>query len=258
MRTTPLLLLALIACGGAGEEATTTDATEATTTEGASEQATEATGETSVVDEMLPTKLDKVSYAIGWDIGNSFVRSEISPNTEQVKAGMDAKLSGSEPLMTEEEMRTVIGEFREEQRTAAAEKRKTEAVENASKGEAFLAENGKREGVVTLESGLQYEIIDPGDGPSPSATDRVTTNYRGTLIDGTEFDSSYSRGRPATFPVNGVIKGWTEALQLMKTGAKWKLYVPADLAYGERGSPPKIGPNETLIFEVELIGVDTK
>ncbi|MBW1881669.1 MAG: FKBP-type peptidyl-prolyl cis-trans isomerase, partial [Deltaproteobacteria bacterium] len=212
----------------------------------------------SAVDAALPTQLDKVSYSIGWDIGKSFVEIEPNPNTEQVKAGMDAKLSGSEPLMTEEEMRAVVTEFRKEQRAAKMEKRKTEATENESKGVAFLEENGKREGVITLESGMQYEIITAGAGASPAATDRVTTHYRGTLVDGTEFDSSYSRGRPATFPVNGVIAGWTEALQLMKAGAKWKLYIPGDLAYGERGSPPKIGPNATLVFEVELISVDTK
>jgi FKBP-type peptidyl-prolyl cis-trans isomerase len=256
MRTTPLLLLALIACGGNGEEATTDEATtDAAATEVA---ATEEGEETSAVDAALPTKMDKVSYAIGYDIGNSFVRGEISPNTEQVKAGMDARLSDAEPLMTEEQMRVVVTEFREEQRAAAMEKRKTEATDNESKGVAFLEENGKREGVITLESGLQYEIITAGDGASPAATDRVTTHYRGTLIDGTEFDSSYSRGRPATFPVNGVISGWTEALQLMKAGAKWKLYIPGDLAYGERGSPPKIGPNSALVFEIELISVETK
>jgi FKBP-type peptidyl-prolyl cis-trans isomerase FklB len=126
---------------------------------------------------------------------------------------------------------------------------------NKTEGEAFLAANAKKEGVVTLPSGLQYQILTEGQGENPKATDQVTVQYRGTLIDGTEFDSSYSRGQPATFRLNQVIKGWTEALQLMKPGAKWKLFVPAALAYGDKGAGPKIGPNSTLIFEVELISV---
>ena len=132
---------------------------------------------------------------------------------------------------------------------------KKAAQDNINKGKAWLAENKKRTGVVELPSGLQYEVIKEGSGESPKATSTVTTHYAGTLIDGTEFDSSIKRGEPATFAVNGVIKGWTEALQLMKPGAKWKLYIPSDLAYGDAGSPPAIGPGETLIFEVELISV---
>ncbi len=129
---------------------------------------------------------------------------------------------------------------------------------NQKEGAAFLAANKTKEGVVTTSSGLQYKILKQGDGPKPTATDSVVCNYKGTLINGTEFDSSYKRGQPATFPVNGVIKGWTEALQLMPTGSKWQLFVPADLAYGARGAGQDIGPNATLIFEVELLSIQAK
>lgn len=133
--------------------------------------------------------------------------------------------------------------------------RKQQAEENLSQGEAFLAENGKREGVVSLPSGLQYEVIHDGNGETPGNTDTVVTHYRGTLIDGKEFDSSHRRGEPASFPVNRVISGWTEALQLMTVGSKWKLFIPSDLAYGERGAGKVIGPNATLIFEIELLEI---
>ncbi len=131
-----------------------------------------------------------------------------------------------------------------------------EAAANKAKGKAFLAENGAREGVETTSSGLQYEILEAGSGPKPSATDTVSVHYRGTLIDGTQFDSSYERGPPATFPLNRVIAGWTEGLQLMPVGSTWNLYLRSDLAYGERGSPPTIGPGATLIFEVKLLGIE--
>ena len=130
------------------------------------------------------------------------------------------------------------------------------ALQNLESGQAFLKSNGKKPGIVTLPSGLQYEIVAPGDGPKPEATDKVKTHYRGTLIDGTEFDSSHQRNEPSVFPVNGVIAGWTEALQLMQVGAKWNLYVPSDLAYKEIGAGNAIGPNETLIFEIELLGIE--
>ena len=130
-----------------------------------------------------------------------------------------------------------------------------QAKENQEQGEAFLAENEKKEGVLTLPSGLQYQVVDAGTGDTPVATDTVVTHYRGTLIDGKEFDSSHRRGEPASFPVNRVIAGWTEALQLMQVGAKWELFIPPNLAYGERGAGREIGPNSTLIFEIELIGI---
>jgi FKBP-type peptidyl-prolyl cis-trans isomerase FklB len=157
--------------------------------------------------------------------------------------------------MTEEEYKATMTALQKEMMEKQADAARKLAEKNKKEGEAFLAENGKKEGVVTLPSGLQYKVIQSGKGKTPKSTDTVETNYRGTLIDGTEFDSSYKRGQTATFPVNGVIAGWTEALQKMKEGDKWQLFVPSNLAYGERGAGREIGPNATLLFEVELIAV---
>ena len=158
-------------------------------------------------------------------------------------------------MLSEEEMRTVMTAFQKEMAAKQAEMMKSQGEKNKKEGEAFLAENKKKEGVKTLASGLQYKVIKEGTGKTPKATDKVSTHYQGTLIDGTEFDSSYKRGEPATFPVNGVIPGWTEALQLMKVGSKWQLFVPSKLAYGEKGAGPIIGPNAVLIFTVELLAI---
>ncbi|MCJ7833279.1 MAG: FKBP-type peptidyl-prolyl cis-trans isomerase, partial [Deltaproteobacteria bacterium] len=169
--------------------------------------------------------------------------------------GFKDALSGAKPLLSEEEMRTVMTAFQKEISEKQAEKTKVLGEKNKKEGETFLAENKKKEGVKILTSGLQYKVVKEGTGKKPKATDKVTTHYQGTLIDGTEFDSSYKRGEPAAFPVNGVIPGWTEALQLMKVGSKWQLFVPSKLAYGERGAGPKIGPNAVLIFTVELLSI---
>jgi FKBP-type peptidyl-prolyl cis-trans isomerase FklB len=158
-------------------------------------------------------------------------------------------------MMTEEEMRTVMNAFRQEMASKQMEKMKTVGDKNKKEGEAFLVENKKKKGVKTLPSGLQYKVIKEGTGKMPKTTDKVSCQYEGTLIDGTVFDSSYKRGEPATFPVNGVIPGWTEALQMMKVGSKWQLFIPSKLGYGERGAGPQIGPNAVLIFTVELISV---
>jgi FKBP-type peptidyl-prolyl cis-trans isomerase FklB len=176
-------------------------------------------------------------------------------NTEAVVQGMKDAAAGATPLMSPQEMNKTLVELKNKIVAAQQEERKKAGEKNLAEGKAFLAENAKKEGVKTLPSGLQYKAIKEGDGPMPKATDTVTVHYRGSLIDGTEFDSSYSRNQPATFPANGVIKGWTEALQLMKTGAKWELFIPPDLAYGERGAGQVIGPNSTLIFEVELLSI---
>jgi FKBP-type peptidyl-prolyl cis-trans isomerase FklB len=161
-------------------------------------------------------------------------------------------------LLTEEEARAAIMHLQAQLRQKQIEAMKLAGEKNQKAGEAFLAENKKKEGVVTLPSGLQYKILKAGEGKKPTAEDTVVCNYRGTLIDGTEFDSSYKRGEPATFPVRGVIKGWTEALQLMPVGSKWQLFIPPTLAYGERGAGAQIGPDATLIFEVELISIKEK
>ena len=175
---------------------------------------------------------------------------------ELLSRGIKDVFSGNKPLMTDEEFRDTMTNMKKEMMAKQETRMKEAGERNKIEGEAFLAENSKKEGVVTLPSGLQYEVIQTGSGDSPKATDQVTVNYKGTLIDGTEFDSSYRRGEPAKFKVNGVIRGWTEALQLMKPGSMWKLYIPSALAYGERGAGRQIGPNAALIFEVELIAVN--
>lgn len=198
---------------------------------------------------------DKVSYGIGMNIGKDFKEQGIEIDVNLLARGIKDALGGGEAALTEAQMREAFEAFQKDLVAKQEAKGKELAEKNLKAGEAFLAENTKKEGVVTLPSGLQYKVIEEGSGKTPKAADTVTVNYRGTLIDGTEFDSSYKRGEPATFPVGGVIAGWTEALQLMKEGAKWQLVIPPGLAYGERGAGPVIGPNSTLVFEVELIKV---
>lgn len=203
----------------------------------------------------LSSKKDKDSYALGWDIGNTLKKQPIDLNFDALAKGLKDAVSGSKPLMTEQEVHDALMAVRNEVVAKQEARRKEQGEKNKKDGEAFLAKNKKEKGVNALPSGLQYKVITEGKGKTPKETDMVTVNYRGTLIDGTEFDSSYKRGQPATFPVNGVIKGWTEALQLMKEGSKWQLFIPSNLAYGERGAGQLIGPNAVLIFEVELLSV---
>jgi FKBP-type peptidyl-prolyl cis-trans isomerase FklB len=213
----------------------------------------------STAEEMtLKSEKEKVSYIIGREIGNNLKSQTIDVDPEILARGIKDAFSGAKPIMTEEEMKEVMTAFQKEVMAKRQELAKQLGEKNKKEGESFLVENKAKEGVKTLPSGLQYKVIKAGTGKKPKATDTVTTQYRGTLTDGTEFDSSYSRGQPATFPVNGVIPGWTEALQLMEEGAKWQIFVPSHLAYGERGAGPKIGPNATLIFEIELISVQEK
>jgi len=204
---------------------------------------------------LLQTQKEKQSYSIGSDIGKRLKSQSIEVDTNAFTQGMKDALSGGKMLMTEEEIKESLSALQKELMEKQAEKTKLLGEKNKKEGETFLAENKKKEGVITLPSGLQYKVLKEGTGKQPSADSTVETNYRGTLIDGTEFDSSYKRGQAATFPVKGVIAGWTEALQLMKEGAKWQLFIPSNLAYGERGAGNVIGPNATLIFEVELISV---
>ena len=203
----------------------------------------------------LKTDLDKVSYSIGLGIGTNMKRQSIDVNMEALTTGIQDALSGGDVLLTDEEVQKVMTDFQAKTRTQAEEAKKVAAETNLKEGEAFLTANKEKEDVVVLTSGLQYKVLQAGSGKMPKATDTVTTHYRGTLIDETEFDSSYSRGEPTSFPVGGVIAGWTEALQLMKVGAKWRLFVPSNLAYGERGAGQMIGPNAALIFEVELLSI---
>lgn len=205
---------------------------------------------------VLETQKDKVSYGIGLDIGTSFKRQSLDLDPKALGAGIADALLGREPRLSKEEIDKVLNAFQQEMRAKAEAGKKQIADKNQKEGEAFLAQNKEKEGVITLPSGLQYKVVKAGSGKMPKPTDTVKTNYQGTLIDGTEFDSSYKRGEPSSFPVNGVIKGWTEALQLMKVGSKWELYVPSNLAYGPRGAGQMIGPNAALIFEIELLGIE--
>jgi FKBP-type peptidyl-prolyl cis-trans isomerase FklB len=205
--------------------------------------------------QTLKTEKEKLSYSIGMEIGSNLKRQAIDVEVDLLLKGLKDGFSGGKTLLSPEEVRNVLTTFQKEMMAKQKEEARVLGEKNKKEGEAFLAENKKKPGVVTLPSGLQYKVIKAGTGKKPKATDTVKTHYRGTLLDGTEFDSSYRRGGPATFPVKGVIPGWTEALQLMEEGAKWQLFIPPHLAYGERGAGPAIGPNATLIFEVELISV---
>lgn len=204
----------------------------------------------------LTTQKQKNSYALGMSIGLGFQKQGIDKAVDStlVLRGMRDALAGSKTAMTEDEMKAAMQQLRTEVMTAQEAKAKEAGTANRKEGEAFLAANKSKEGVKVLPSGLQYKVLTEGNGPKPTASDTVTVNYRGTLIDGKEFDSSYKRGQPASFPVGGVIKGWTEALQLMPVGSKWQLFIPADLAYGDRGQGD-IAPGDTLIFEVELLSI---
>lgn len=206
---------------------------------------------------VLKSQKDKVSYIIGMDIGTNLKRQSVDINPDVLLKGVKDSLSGNKPLLTEQEIGETMAAFQKEMKAKQEEMMKKTGEKNKKEGEVFLAGNKKKEGVVALPGGLQYKVIKNGSGKKPKLTDTVTTHYKSTLIDGTEFDSSYQRGQPASFQVNGVIAGWTEALQRMEEGAKWQLFVPSQLAYGERGAGP-IGPNATLIFEVELISVQEK
>ena len=198
---------------------------------------------------------DKVSYSIGLDIGTTFKKQKMEISSDALVAGLKDGMSGAKPALSPDEVRQVMMEFSKDMREKTAAATKEAAEKNSKESQKFLAENKAKPGVKTTASGLQYKVVKEGSGTPPKETDTVVVNYRGTLIDGTEFDSSYKRGEPATFPVNRVIKGWTEALQLMKPGAKYQLFIPSDLAYGPGGTGGDIGPNATLIFEVELMSV---
>ena len=202
----------------------------------------------------LKNQKEKMSYIIGMDIGNNLKKQSIDIDPNILAKGVKDALSGSQPLLTEQEVHETTMAFQKEMMAKQEEVGK----KNKREGETFLAENKKKEGVKTLPSGLQYKVIKAGTGKKPKLTDTVTTHYRGTLINGTEFDSSYRRGQTVSFQVNGVIPGWTEALQLMEEGAKWQLFIPSNLAYGERGAGRDIGPNATLIFEIELLSIQEK
>jgi FKBP-type peptidyl-prolyl cis-trans isomerase FklB len=209
----------------------------------------------NVFGEEKPPQLkdmkDKASYSIGLNVGFTLKRQSLDLNSDAFMAGFKDAMSGKKPLLTEQEVKETMVAFEKEMQ----DKQEAAGKKSAAEGEKFLAENKAKDGVKTTASGMKYKVIKEGTGAQPKANDTVSVNYRGTLTDGTEFDSSYKRGQPVSFPVSGVIKGWTEALQLMKPGSKYQLFIPANLAYGDRGMGCNILPNSTLIFEVELLDV---
>jgi FKBP-type peptidyl-prolyl cis-trans isomerase FklB len=210
----------------------------------------------------LKTEDDKISYSIGFSLGSNLKKEEFDMNLDVFQRGIRDAIVGGEQILNEEEIKETMMGFHqkmkakeESENLKKMEERKKQGAANMEKGKKFLEENKTKEGIVALESGLQYKILEKGTGASPKATDVVKCHYKGTTIEGKEFDSSYKRGQPATFPLNRVIKGWTEGLQLMKEGGKWQFFIPSELAYGERGAGQDIGPNEVLIFEVELLEI---
>ena len=203
----------------------------------------------------LKTQKEKASYALGMSIGSGLHRQNLPVDPALVSRGLRDAMAGGKTLLTEDEMKAQLQQLRADFQKDQETKAHAAGEANRKTGEAFLAANKAKDGVKTLPDGLQYKVLHEGSGPKPTANDTVTVNYRGTLVNGKEFDSSYKRGQPSTFPVTGVIKGWTEALQLMPVGSKWQLFIPPDLAYGDRSPSPDIGPGDTLIFDVELISI---
>jgi FKBP-type peptidyl-prolyl cis-trans isomerase FklB len=203
----------------------------------------------------LKTERDKLSYAMGMDLGIELKTRTVDIDPALLSRGLTDALSGGETLLTASEAKEILARLQQAIVARRASEEKAARAENAAAGGAFLAANKAKEGVVTLPSGVQYKVLAAGTGKKPSVGDTVVCQYRGTLVDGKEFDSTYKRGQPATFPVKAAIKGWVEVLQLMPVGSKWQVVVPPALAYGERGSGPDIGPNATLVFEIELVGI---
>ena len=209
----------------------------------------------SMAETKLESQKDKASYTIGIQMGMQLSQQKDEIDMNSVIQGFTDAFSGKQPQLSMEQMQQAMAEFQQSIQAKQMARMKEIGDKNAKEGAAFLAENKNKPGVKTLPSGLQYKVITEGKGEIPKATDTVVTHYRGNLINGEVFDSSHKRGQPATFPVSGVIKGWTEALQKMKVGSKWQLFIPAELAYGEHGAGQMIGPNAVLIFEIELLEI---
>ena len=203
----------------------------------------------------LKTLQDSVSYSIGMDIGRNLKGQMIDVNPDALAQALKDMTGDGKPMLTDAQARSAMMAFQTQMMASHAEKMKAAGEKNKKDGEAFLAENKKKDGVVTLPSGLQYKVLTAGNGKKPTFKDKVSLNYRGMLIDGTEFDNSYKRGEPALFPVNGIIKGLSEALQLMPVGSKWQIVIPSDIAYGEQGAGAQITPNAVLVFEIELLAI---
>jgi FKBP-type peptidyl-prolyl cis-trans isomerase FklB len=258
----PMLLVGLLASSmifSYGQDTTPAPASKPAAKKPATAGASKTAGtKTPAAAPALSTKKDKISYAIGADLGKKLKTSSIDVDPAILTRALKDTLTGAKVEMTDDEIRATLTDLTKDLQQKQAAVAKEQSDKNRKAGEDFLAANKGKEGVVTLPSGLQYKILKAGDGPKPTAADTVMCNYKGTLIDGKEFDSSYKRGQPATFPVGGVIKGWTEALQLMPVGSTWQLFIPPDLAYGERQAGPDITPGSTLVFEVELMSIQPK
>ena len=210
---------------------------------------------TRAADPSLTTDKDKVSYSMGVDMGRNLQKGGMEVNPDVLLEGLKDAIAGGQLKMTDDEMQTTMTTYIAGVREKMQAKEQADGAVNKTKGDAYLEDNKKKDGWKVTASGLQYKVITTGSGPMPKATDTVVTQYRGTTIDGTEFDSSYKRNEPAEFPVNQVIPGWTEALQLMTVGSKWQLAIPSSLAYGENAPSPEIGPNSVLLFDIELVGI---
>lgn len=248
--------------GGGTQSAPASSAAQTPTAKTAQKAPAAKTGTTEAAKTPAPlvlkTDKEKNSYALGMNWGRMLHKDSVDVDPALIERGIKDELTGAKTALTDDEAQTVLTALQADVKKKAQEIREQLGVKNKADGEAFLETNKTAEGMVTLPSGLQYKVLTEGTGPKPTATDSVTCNYRGTLLDGKEFDSSYKRGQPATFGVSQVIKGWTEALQLMSVGSKWQLFIPSNLAYGERGAGGDIGPNATLIFEVELLSIKEK
>lgn len=215
--------------------------------------------ETAAADAGKPETLaERAGYAIGLNMGTQMHQQEVAIDLEALIQGLRDGLAGEEGAMTQEEMQATMNEFQQQMMAQQQEMAAKAMEENHAEGEAFREQFKAQEGVQSTESGILYQVIEEGTGAKPTPSDRVSVHYRGSLPDDTQFDSSYDRGQPATFPVTGVVQGWQEVLQLMPVGSKWKVVIPPELAYGERGSPPRIGPGETLVFEIELLGIESQ
>jgi FKBP-type peptidyl-prolyl cis-trans isomerase FklB len=247
--------LLMAAYGFARQASTTQSSPKASTTHAA---ATHHAASTKSSSGALTTDKQKESYALGMNIARRLKDQPVDLDQEALVQGFKDELSGGKVQLDDDQASAALKQLSAEANAKAQEQQQKAAEVNMKEGQDFLAANKTKDGVVALPSGLQYKIETQGTGPKPTAGDTVVCNYRGTFIDGKEFDSSYKRGQPATFPVTGVIKGWTEALQLMPVGSKWELFIPPDLGYGPRGAGGVIGPNETLVFEVELLSIKGK
>ena len=243
----PLLLALATACSaGVSEEEATAGSADA--------EASQSADKGSDKGDAMPMD-ETTSYAIGWQTGQSFAQQNVVVVEESLIQGLRDAIAGSDAQFTDEEMMGAIQKLQQDMMARSRAQAQEKSAANSQEATEFFAANGAREGVMTTASGLQYEVITEGEGPKPAVTDTVSVHYRGTLLDGTEFDSSIARGQPATFPLNRVISGWTEGLQLMSVGSKYKLFIPSDLGYGDQGSGPQIGPGAALIFEVELLEI---